>query len=331
MNFSIVVTYLDPMRSLDAASKSQSEHAKRTICRIARACISERRHRLHVICGAFFRIENCWDAAESRVRPSEGVITPAMTAQFTLNFPQDFKWGTATASHQVEGGNTNNQWHAWEQLPGNIHNGDKSGLACDWWTDAESDFDRMADMGLNAHRLSIEWSRVEPREGVYDDATLARYRDMLLHLRKNGIEPMVTLHHFTTPLWLEERGGLTNPALAIPAFERYVARTVSALSDVCDLWCTINEPNVFAVMGFLAGRMPPGNEGNFDTTLRVACTMLAMHSVAAEAIRGVQSRARIGFAHPGCATSNPCARTMCWTSSPRASRTCCLTAQCLTH
>jgi beta-glucosidase len=220
-----------------------------------------------------------------------------MTPSFTLHFPPDFRWGTATASHQVEGGNTNNNWHAWEQQANRIANGDKSGLACDFWNLAEADIDRMAELGLNAHRLSIEWSRVEPRAGQFDEAALARYRDIVVYLRNRGIEPMITLHHFTNPLWLEEQGGLANAAIAVPAFERFAERVVLALGDVCDLWCTINEPNVFAVMGNLAGRMPPGLQGDFGAALRVVCTMLVMHVAATRIIRHAQPQARVGFAH----------------------------------
>jgi beta-glucosidase len=218
-------------------------------------------------------------------------------ATATFHFPKSFKWGTATAAHQVEGGNTNNQWHVWEQTPGRIHNNEVSGQACDWWNSYEADFDRMAEMGLNAHRLSVEWSRVEPRPGVYDDAAIARYRDMLRALRKRGIEPMVTLHHFTNPIWLDEQGGMLNPQVAVPAFEHFVEHVVTRLDDVCDLWCTINEPNVFAVMGYMGGRMPPGLLGSYEKTLQVVCTMLAMHAAAAQAIRRAQGRAQIGLAH----------------------------------
>ena len=118
-------------------------------------------------------------------------------------FPPGFLWGTATSAHQVEGQNTNNQWWDWEQQPGRIWHGDKSGDACDWWRNAETDFDRMTALGQNAHRLSIEWSRIEPCEGMFDPAALARYRAMLQGLRDRGITPMVTLHHFTNPRWLE--------------------------------------------------------------------------------------------------------------------------------
>jgi beta-glucosidase len=215
-----------------------------------------------------------------------------------MHFPRDFKWGAATAAHQVEGNNTNNQWWPWEMQPGRIENNDKSGLACNWWRDAESDFDRMVEMGLNTHRLSVEWSRIEPREGRFDSAALDRYRAMLLGLRQRGIEPMVTLHHFTNPIWLEERGGWEDAELVTPLFQRYVERVVLALGDLCDLWCTINEPNVYAVMSYLSGgRMPPGRPSNFDLTLKVARNMLFAHAAAYETLHERQKLARVGIAH----------------------------------
>jgi beta-glucosidase len=220
-----------------------------------------------------------------------------MSVDATFNFPKGFRWGTATAAHQVEGSNTRNNWSVWEQTPGKIHNGDTSGDACDWWRNAEADFDRMVEMGLNAHRLSVEWSRIEPREGQFDSAALDRYRAMLLALRQRGIEPMVTLHHFTMPTWLQERGGWAAPELTLPLFERYVEVTVNALKDVCDLWCTINEPNVVAVMTYLAGQHPPAPKSDFQTTLRVLCVFAAAHVLAADAIRKIQPRAQVGFAH----------------------------------
>jgi len=127
----------------------------------------------------------------------------------TLRFPAGFRWGTATSAHQVEGDNVRNDWWAWEQQPGRILNGDRSGSACRWWTRAEEDFDRAAALGQNAHRLSIEWSRIQPEPGRWDEAALERYREMLRGLRLRGIEPMVTLLHFTVPLWFAERGGWT--------------------------------------------------------------------------------------------------------------------------
>ncbi|MFN3285548.1 MAG: family 1 glycosylhydrolase, partial [bacterium] len=126
-------------------------------------------------------------------------------------FARVFRWGTATSAHQVEGCNRNNDWWAFEQLPGRIRQGDRSGRACDWWRNAEADFDRMVALHLNAHRLSVEWSRLEPQAGRVDESAVRRYRQMLRGLRERGVEPMVTLHHFTLPLWVARAGGWENP------------------------------------------------------------------------------------------------------------------------
>ncbi|MGD8857545.1 MAG: family 1 glycosylhydrolase, partial [Chloroflexota bacterium] len=97
-------------------------------------------------------------------------------ARATMYFPPDFLWGSATSSHQVEGNNLNNDWWAWEREDGHILDGGRSGLACNWWENAERDIDLMVEMGTNAHRLSIEWSRVEPEPSVFDPEALNRYR-----------------------------------------------------------------------------------------------------------------------------------------------------------
>jgi beta-glucosidase len=218
-------------------------------------------------------------------------------SNFHMHFPKDFRWGTATAAHQVEGNNTNNNWWAWEQGEGHILNNDKSGLACDWWNNAERDFDLMAEMGLNAHRLSVEWSRIEPQQGFFDDAALGRYREMLLGLRQRGIEPMLTLHHFSNPLWLEEQGGWENHEFVVPLFERFVRKTVAVLKDVCDLWCTVNEPNVYAVGAYLGAVTPPGKYGRLDLTLAVVRNLLLGHAAAYHIIHELQPYARVGLAH----------------------------------
>ncbi len=211
-----------------------------------------------------------------------------------LAFPDGFLWGVATAAHQVEGGNTNNQWYAWEQA-GHIKSGERCDAACDWWNAAERDFDLARDLGLNALRLSVEWSRVEPRAGEWDTAALERYRSMLRGLRERGIEPMVTLHHFTNPLWFEERGAFLAPA-AVDLFARYVTHVVEALGDLCDLWCTINEPNVYTTYGYLVGDFPPGRKGDVVATVRAQAAMAHAHAAAYRAIHLLQPEARVGWA-----------------------------------
>ncbi|NJN53834.1 MAG: glycoside hydrolase family 1 protein [Anaerolineae bacterium] len=133
-------------------------------------------------------------------------------AKAQMLFPADFRWGTATAAYQVEGNNTNSDWWAWEQgdgepeaASGRILHNHRSGLASNWWADAETDLDTAAEMGTNAHRLSLEWSRIEPEPSVFDEDALERYRQILQAMHQRGIEPMVTLHHFSNPLWLVEK------------------------------------------------------------------------------------------------------------------------------
>lgn len=212
-----------------------------------------------------------------------------------FHFPPDFLWGVATASHQVEGNNTANQWWVWEQEPGHIAQGHRSGLACDWWRDAEADFDRIASMGLKTLRLSLEWSRIEVAPGKIDMAALDRYREMLHGLKQRDIEPMVTLHHFTDPLWFAERGGWASPDAPL-FFTRYVEQAVLALRDYATLWCTINEPNVYATLGYVLGTFPPGGH-DLRMAVRVLRHMLQAHSAAYRVIHRLQEKAQVGIAH----------------------------------
>lgn len=209
-------------------------------------------------------------------------------------FPRGFLWGTATAAHQVEGQNTNNNWAAWEQEPGRIVEGHRAGLACDWWGGRwREDFDRAAEAGQNAHRLSVEWSRIQPAPDRWDEDALEHYRQMVRGLVERNLTPLVTLHHFTDPLWLTERGGWENPE-AVAHFARFVEKVVQALRDYVNLWCTINEPNVYASMGYLMGLFPPGRRGDLAGALRVLENLLRAHVAAYETIHRLQDTARVG-------------------------------------
>ncbi|MGH2582656.1 MAG: family 1 glycosylhydrolase [Anaerolineales bacterium] len=209
-----------------------------------------------------------------------------------LQFPAGFMWGTSTSSHQVEGNNTNNNWYAWEEEPGRIPEGHRSGLDCDWWGGRwAEDMDRAVAGGQNAHRLSIEWSRVQPAPDRWDESALDYSRQMIKGLVERGLTPMVTLHHFTHPLWISEIGGWESSETPKHLYE-YARRVVSALKEHVNLWCTINEPNVIAAVGYLDGAMPPG-----VSDIGRAFTAIARAHVAAyQAVHEVQPDARAGLA-----------------------------------
>lgn len=211
-----------------------------------------------------------------------------------LRFPDGFLWGTASAAHQVEGNNTNNQWWAFEQKTGAIWYGDRSNLACNWWVNAEEDFDRMQALNLNAHRMSVEWSRIEPEPGRFDHSAIDRYRQMLDGLHSRGMQPMVTLHHFSEPLWFFRMGGWEDGA-SVALFRRFVEKTVEALGDLCSLWCTINEPMVYIANGWFLGTWPPAKQ-SLPMAIRVMRHMLSGHAEAYHAIHRLQPQAQVGYA-----------------------------------
>lgn len=216
-------------------------------------------------------------------------------AQATFHFPRGFLWGTSTSAHQVEGNNLHNNWWAWEQQPGRIADGHRSGLACDWWGGRwREDFDRAAEAGQNAHRLSLEWSRIQPDPQRWDEDALDRYREMLRGLHERGVAPLVTLHHFTEPLWLSEAGGWENDAYP-EYFEAYVRRVVEALREYASLWVTINEPAFLAVKSYLLGEFPPGRK-SLKATFTAMRNIARAHGRAYHAIHQLQPTARVGMA-----------------------------------
>ena len=214
----------------------------------------------------------------------------------TYHFPRGFLWGTATAAHQVEGNNLNNNWWAWEQEPGRIIDGAKSGLACDWWGGRwREDFDRIAETGQNAHRFSIEWSRIQPAPDRWNEEALDRYLEMLRGLKERGLTPLVTLHHFSDPLWLAEAGGWLSEAV-VDQFQKFVQKTVDVLKDYVTHWCTINEPNVYTFLGYILGIFPPGKK-DIRSLSKVMANQVRAHAAAYQTIHSLQPTARVGVAH----------------------------------
>ena len=207
-------------------------------------------------------------------------------------FPDGFTWGTATAAHQIEGGNTNNDWWAFEHAP-DSGCAEPSGDACDSWDRWEEDADLVAGLGFDNYRYSVEWSRIEPADGEISRAALAHYRRQCIGLRARGVEPIVTFHHFTTPRWLTQQGGWET-GVAVERFGRFCALVAEALGDVMARACTINEPNIVATMGWHAGMFPPGKQ-DVDLARSVAVHLCDAHRLAVEAIRTAAPGVPVGL------------------------------------
>ena len=204
-------------------------------------------------------------------------------------FPETFLWGAATASHQVEGGNDGNDWWDWEQSSGRIRDGSVSGDAAGWWQGrAEDDLALAASLGQNAHRFSLEWSRIEPKPGKFDSAAIDRYREILGTAQELGLSTCVTLNHFTLPRWLAKRGSWLYSGTA-ERFSRYVSRAVGGLDDVVDLWVTLNEPNVLAYTAYMGPLWPPGKRSML-AGFRALRQMLKAHAKGYYAAREVTDK-----------------------------------------
>jgi len=199
-----------------------------------------------------------------------------------ISFPESFLWGTATAAHQIEGGNVNNDWWAMEHDPasGCV---DVSGDACDSFNRYPEDIALIAGLGLGAYRFSLEWSRIEPEEGEFSTVALDHYRRMAATCHEHGLVPVVTFHHFTHPRWLAAAGTWEAPH-APDRFARFCERATEHLGDLIGIACTLNEPNVVATMGWRFGIFPPRvrDRGRRDA---VNAAMVSAHRAAVDAIR----------------------------------------------
>jgi len=202
-----------------------------------------------------------------------------MDVDAKLTFPKDFLWGTATSPTQVEG-HVVNEWTDYVAADGG-----HCRVACNHYHRYEEDVRLMAGLGVNAYRLGIEWSRLQPRPfAPLDPTELDRYVHLLDCLKAAGITPMVVLHHFSNPPWVTRDGGWLNPATTT-AFVDYVARLVVALKDRVRIWNTFNEPDTYASLTYLLGGFPPFHKWRLWSYQKVIRHMAAAHVRAAEVIR----------------------------------------------
>ena len=208
------------------------------------------------------------------------------------DFPEDFLFGSSTAAHQVEGGNVGNDWWAWEHAPGTPAV-EPSGDAIDQFHRYDEDFALLASLGQQAHRVSIEWWRIEPEPGEWSASALEHYRRVLGSLADHGLTAFVTLNHFTLPRWLAERGSWLAPD-AVERFERYCERVAGALGDLMPYACTINEPQIVALFGYLHGDFPPGAR-NAIKWHRVTRRFVEAHEAAIRALEAGRGAPRAGI------------------------------------
>lgn len=238
-------------------------------------------------------------------------------------FPAGFLWGAATSAHQVEGGNIND-WSEWEKTnsarlakeatlrqaqginpwpdfilkkyPNPLQEENYiSGIACDHYNRFREDFDIAKSLGHNAHRFSIEWSRVEPAEGRFDEAAIEHYRQVILALTAQRVEPFVTLWHWTLPLWVRDIGGWENKK-TIEYFTRYVGKIVETLGNKVKFWVILNEPNVYTGNGYFKGIWPPGRHSLIKYLLANHHLSQA-HVATYKIIKEKNPVAQIGVAH----------------------------------
>jgi beta-glucosidase len=241
-----------------------------------------------------------------------------MQEKSRLWFKKNFLWGAATSAHQVEGGN-HNQWSVWEKENaktlaakaqhqyGDLPNWQQhkrlamvaanyiSAAAVDHYSRYEADFELLGQLNMNAFRFSIEWSRIEPEEGAWNAQAIAHYKTYISALKKRGIEPVVTLFHFTLPVWFSEMGGFEKRK-NVAYFVRFVEKVMSEMGAHLRYVITINEPNVYASESYLQGSWPPAQQSRRQY-LAVLGNLARAHNQSAKVIKDIQARAKISIAY----------------------------------
>lgn len=212
---------------------------------------------------------------------------------FAASFSKDFLWGAATSAHQIEGGDIDTDWMRAEKA-GKIKNGDTTLKAIDGYNLAFSDIKLLKDLGLNSYRFSIEWVRVEPKEGEFDQDALDHYRKLILDLKSNGIEPIVTLHHFTNPGWIVDQGGWLNKETTVN-YLNYVEKVVKANPEVI-YWLTINEPSKFLSDEYLEGIVPPYRHNPY-LFINAFNNVMEAHNKAYELIHRMNNNTKVSLAY----------------------------------
>lgn len=199
-----------------------------------------------------------------------------------IKLPKQLLLGSATAATQIEGGDKFSNWYQWSLL-GKIANNESSIVAADHYNRVSEDIKLMQEMNHEIYRMSIEWSRIEPEEGIWSEKGIKHYQDEISALIKVGIKPLLTLHHFSHPQWFEQLGQWTNSD-SVMYFSRFTSKVVEVLGHLVSEYCTINEPNVFAMDTFIDGKYPPGKKDDLKSYFKASKNMVLAHLEAYEII-----------------------------------------------
>lgn len=213
-----------------------------------------------------------------------------------LKFPSGFLWGVSTSAYQIEGG-IDNDWSRWEKSEarrkklsaqgGSASGGEAEGKnsddfvcgqACDSYNRYEEDLALVKDLNCGAYRMGLEWARLEPEQGKFNRAEIDHYRKVLKAAKRQGLKVVLTLWHWTNPLWFAALGGWADKG-AVEYFARYVKLMVRELGNLVDYWVTINEPMVAMAKGYLSGKFPP-NKKNVWQARRVYNNLIKAHQAA---------------------------------------------------
>lgn len=180
-----------------------------------------------------------------------------------LRFPENFLLGVSSAAAQIEGGEVGSNWNDWYHR-GYIKDGSDPAVADDHWNRWKEDCDLMAAMGMRSCRLGLEWARLVPERGKPSQEAIRHYREELSYLRDRDIRPLVTIHHFSNPMWFEEKGAFAKRE-NLEDFLDFVRLCGESFGDLVGDWITINEPNVYATNGYCFGLWPPGRKSYLQT------------------------------------------------------------------
>ncbi|MCK5415863.1 glycoside hydrolase family 1 protein [Candidatus Parcubacteria bacterium] len=199
-------------------------------------------------------------------------------------FPDNFLWGTSTSAYQVEGG-IKNDWSQWEKSDKRKKQIEKrgdelkdfvAGQACDSYHRYEEDFDSAVEIGTNSIRIGIEWARIEPKKDMWDVEAIKHYRKMLKSAKERGFVVVLTIWHWTNPIWITEQGGWSNKK-TVKDYLSFVEIVAEELGLYVDYWVTLNEPMVHVVNGYLCGKFPP-NKKNPVKALKTFNNLVKAHT-----------------------------------------------------